>query len=383
MATGPIRYEQKDGKVTWRVRWLYGGKREGARQQVAGLTFTDAKILKREVEARRHLIHAADPEVADRSIIRGRPTAAASATTSGMTWGAAGRAYIKSLDQQASSSRKMRETILRKTFAEWEHRPVEDLTQVDARALLQDLRQQSRSTASTHQFGTAVGRWLVSSGVIERSPFSGIKCDDTPFTKARFLTQGEIERLFAHLDREQDRLMVQTFLETGLRRGELMALAADDLSRVGSFWVLHVWHTVTLGSDGTGVKIGPVKTKKSDRKIAIPADLGDRLYSYIQEHGRRYIFVNRDGEFQSPVSFNKRFHEAVKAANLGTLRVHDLRHTHASRLLATRDVTLLTVSLRLGHVSTDFTSKTYGHGDPLQDEVVLAALVAARPGGAS
>lgn len=384
MATGPTRFEQKDGTVTWRVRWNYGGKREGARQQVFGLTFADAKILKREVEARRHLIRSTDPEVADRSIIRGRPTAAEQrAAISAMTWGQAGAAFIASRDVQAASTKQVREKLLRNNFTPWLDRPIEDLTPTDARRLLAGLRERSLSTASTHQLGTSIGKWLVAQGFLTSHPFRDVPRDRKPTFRGRFLTVAEAEVFLTHLPDENYRLAFQTILESGLRRGELIALQTTDLRRQGPHWVLNVDKTVTTADDGHGQKIGPVKTKASERILAIPFDLGEALYDHARKHGQPYLFPGPDGDFIGASMFTSRFKEALTACNAegsiaGNVRVHDLRHTHGSRLLNSPGVTLLAVSRRLGHASTDITSRIYGHVDPLQDEVILGALVAAR-----
>jgi integrase len=47
-------------------------------------------------------------------------------------------------------------------------------------------------------------------------------------------------------------------------------------------------------------------------------------------------------------------------------RLHDLRHYHATQLLAA-GVPITTVSKRLGHTSTAVTLNTYGHWLPEQD----------------
>ena len=67
------------------------------------------------------------------------------------------------------------------------------------------------------------------------------------------------------------------------------------------------------------------------------------------------------------------------AASVPRIRFHDLRHTHASHLLAAR-VNVKLVSERLGHASVAFTLDTYAHvmpGDQAQAAAAVAALVSA------
>jgi integrase len=61
--------------------------------------------------------------------------------------------------------------------------------------------------------------------------------------------------------------------------------------------------------------------------------------------------------------FNRYWKEAVKAAGAGVpkkIRIHDLRHTHASWLLSA-GVAPLVVAARLGHSSATTTQNVYGH----------------------
>lgn len=62
-------------------------------------------------------------------------------------------------------------------------------------------------------------------------------------------------------------------------------------------------------------------------------------------------------------------------AGVPHLPIHDLRHTHASLLIASGPDPRL-VAVRLGHASVAFTLQTYGHLWPGRQEPVLAHLPA-------
>lgn len=57
------------------------------------------------------------------------------------------------------------------------------------------------------------------------------------------------------------------------------------------------------------------------------------------------------------------------------MRLHDLRHAHASHLLAA-GVNVKVVSERLGHASVAFTLDVYGHVLPGQQADAAAAVAA-------
>ncbi len=57
------------------------------------------------------------------------------------------------------------------------------------------------------------------------------------------------------------------------------------------------------------------------------------------------------------------FWPTIKRAGLPRVRIHDLRHFHASLLLA-NGVDIASVAGRMGHASKSFTLATYGHEMP-------------------
>ncbi len=57
------------------------------------------------------------------------------------------------------------------------------------------------------------------------------------------------------------------------------------------------------------------------------------------------------------------------------IRLHDLRHTHATQLLAA-GVNVKIVSERLGHASTSFALDVYGHVMPGRQADAVAAAAA-------
>lgn len=65
----------------------------------------------------------------------------------------------------------------------------------------------------------------------------------------------------------------------------------------------------------------------------------------------------------------------VEKSDLPRIRLHDLRHTHATHLLAA-NVNVRVVSERLGHASTAFTLDVYGRVLPGQQADAAAAVAA-------
>lgn len=94
--------------------------------------------------------------------------------------------------------------------------------------------------------------------------------------------------------------------------------------------------------------------------------------------GAGLVFRNPDGSPVSPNALSHHWRHVVAASGLPKLRLHDLRHTHATLALAA-GVHPKVVQERLGHSTVAFTLDVYSHAVPaLQEEAAerVAALFA-------
>ena len=88
-----------------------------------------------------------------------------------------------------------------------------------------------------------------------------------------------------------------------------------------------------------------------------------------------------DGRALHPQSVSRAFDRAIGAAKLPRIRLHDLRHTHASLALAA-GINPKAISERLGHANVSISLDTYSHAIPaLQEEAAerIAGLVLGAP----
>lgn len=104
----------------------------------------------------------------------------------------------------------------------------------------------------------------------------------------------------------------------------------------------------------------PTKNKSSNRKIFVDNSTLKAFKKLIKEKDPdQPIFVNQDQKiFNSTV--NSRLATLYRHANIPTISIHGLRHTHASLLLF-QGVSVLSVSRRLGHANITTTQETYLH----------------------
>jgi integrase len=73
-----------------------------------------------------------------------------------------------------------------------------------------------------------------------------------------------------------------------------------------------------------------------------------------------HVFTQPDGRPVHPQLISDAFKRKVRTSGLPRIRLHDLRHTHATLLLKA-GVPIKVVSERLGHSSPAFTMATYQH----------------------
>jgi integrase len=160
-------------------------------------------------------------------------------------------------------------------------------------------------------------------------------------------------------------------LATGMRRGELLGLKWGDIDSPKARVAVRRAIAVI---DGVPIESEP-KTRRGRRTIPIDetslAVLKQQRVRDLERAlllGRRlsdedYVFSTADGGPLNPDAVSKRFRRLARAADLPLIRLHDLRHTHATLALEA-GIHPKVVSERLGHGSVAITLDTYSHAVP-------------------
>ncbi len=209
-------------------------------------------------------------------------------------------------------------------------------------------------------------------------------CDHTELPKviarkARTLTPDEYVRLLAAMP-AQCQLMVETLIETGLRWGELIALKPrhiDFLRR--SLTVEETIVEVSKKHSPTDERYvsKPYPKDNEPRTFGVRQAWLDAVAEHIRANGIGHgdlLFATKVGTPISRNTFRTRIWlPAVNASGIDFgVRVHDLRHAHASWLLA-GGADLKSVMERMGHSQIQTTQK-YLHTLPDTDQRNLDAL---------
>ena len=178
--------------------------------------------------------------------------------------------------------------------------------------------------------------YCIKRGYIDKNPASGIK-KLNELSRLKTLSDEDIQKLINGATNKLTRDLITFLIYTGCRKGEALNLKWDD---------------VDLKNDVIAVK--GTKTKY-DRYIPISKPLKE-LLNGIERNQGLYVF-NRDGA--KLTDFKRSFHTACKNAGLKDLRIHDLRHVFASKMVMNGTSLYITGEL-LGHRTTQMT-KRYSH----------------------
>lgn len=161
---------------------------------------------------------------------------------------------------------------------------------------------------------------------------------------------------------QQDAELVRIAAYTGLRRGELLALRWTDVSPELDRVILR--RAVSDGVEVDGTKSGKVR--------AVPlAEPAARAFARLRERGdftsdADYVAASTFGERLDGSALRRRILAAGDAIGLRPFRMHDLRHSFGSLLVA-GGMDLVSVKAAYGHANIS-TTERYLHARPAHEQ---------------
>jgi integrase len=192
-----------------------------------------------------------------------------------------------------------------------------------------------------------------------------------------FLSAEEVERLAAAI-RPPYATLVYLLAYGGLRWGEAVAVRRKRCQLLRS----RVEVAESLAEARGRLEFGTTKTHQR-RMVVIPGFLRELLAAHLAAKVRNdpeaLIFTSLEGQPLRNSNFRRRvWHRATADAGLAEgLRIHDLRHTCASLLIA-QGAHPKAIQAHLGHSSISVTMDRYGHLFPSDMEALAADLDAVR-----
>lgn len=184
----------------------------------------------------------------------------------------------------------------------------------------------------------------------------------------QFLTTEQAKKLLAACETNKYGPLFKTLILLGLRSGEALALQWSDINWADSKILISKqlqfhdgkWHLL------------PPKSKQSNRVLPLFGPVFDalraaeanqrnnRVYSGERWQSTDFVFTTSVGTPLDAKNVRREFKAMLKQHGLPDIRIHDLRHTNASILLAT-GTSARVISELLGHSQVSFTLSVYAH----------------------
>lgn len=226
-------------------------------------------------------------------------------------------------------------------------------------------------------------------GLLAGNPAAAVRSPRVPRQEAPFLDAAKASRLLAASAGTRLHALIYIALETGARKGELLALrwADVDLNR-RELWVRRTAREYA----GRGVEFGTPKSYRSRRAVSLSPTAVEVLTQHrsaltavcetsgggLQDED--LVFPSEMGTPQRSANLRRAFQSIARGAGLPDLRFHTLRHTSAS-LMADAGVPVATISAQLGHSKPSITQDIYTHVLPRRQDEAATAVAAALTGG--
>lgn len=208
--------------------------------------------------------------------------------------------------------------------------------------------------------------------IMRRNPCKLVTPPKVDTAPAAYLNEQQCHELLDLLSQQPDfqfEVIINLFIASGIRAGELSALYWDDINlETGMMFIRH-----TLVKVGAEYVRQEPKTIDSTRRIILP----EYIIGLLKKHkalqteqrfklgtawkDKNLVFTNLSGGFYLGTNMNNKLKRIIAGSDLPQdLHLHSMRHTHAS-LLINSDVAARVIADRLGHSTTKTTLDTYSH----------------------
>jgi integrase len=198
-----------------------------------------------------------------------------------------------------------------------------------------------------------------------------VKLPKLPKRKPPVLDPGALGRVFEIAKGKRIYSFIVVDAASGCRRGELCALAWDDVDF--SKGILTISKSLEQTRKG-GLRVKSTKSGETryigldEFALEVLAEHREQQQQDKANFGSDYqdrglVFCQPNGNFYSPDKVGARVKEVLVEAGCGNFSLHSLRHSHASVLLS-QGVPVPVVSERLGHADQNITLGIYSHALP-------------------
>ncbi|WP_278973242.1 site-specific integrase [Peptostreptococcus anaerobius] len=183
------------------------------------------------------------------------------------------------------------------------------------------------------------------------NPVKAIEKLPTEKKEMDYWTLDEFNTFLGFVEDPEKSLAFKILFYGGIRYGELLGLQIGD--------IYDTYIDINKSYDYRSKKFCPTKNKQSVRQVVMPDKIMDDIRAYIST---LYKPGKKDRLFSKTTNtwLSRQLKVTCEKYNLHKIRVHDLRHSHAT-LLINNGIDVLIISHRLGHSNPTTTLNTYSH----------------------
>ncbi len=268
---------------------------------------------------------------------------------------------------------------------------LQDLRATDLDSVYAEMRRNGSALATVHHVHAVVHKMLNDAerkGIVIRNVARLANAPSLTAARSRgpemrVWTPSELSKFLGFIAGNRNEVTFRVLALTGVRRSELCGLRWQDIDLDRHRLTVNQAVTVIDGDE----HVDSPKSRRSRRVIDLDADTVALLKRHRTTQLEMYlrlgatasasdrVFTNEIGTPIRPDSVGQAFVRLVKESGIPLIRLHDLRHTHASHLLLA-GINIKVVSERLGHSSVSFTLDTYAHVMPGQQAEAASAAAA-------
>lgn len=238
-----------------------------------------------------------------------------------------------------------------------------------------DFKRKSKALSGTtiKHFHQNISKALTDAVHDGKIPYNPAKATQAPKAKkfrAKFLNESQLNELVQLFKGSVIELPVILCSTYGFRRSEALGLKWEYVD----FERRELTIAETLQQNTGGNYTDTPKTEESYRTMPMIDDIYDILLKHKEEQENRcrlmgdyysasdFVCTWNDGKVISPNYMTRTFHAVIQKSNLPQIRLHDLRHSVASNLLA-KGFSAVQVAEWMGHSTPATTLNFYAHAD--------------------
>lgn len=166
-----------------------------------------------------------------------------------------------------------------------------------------------------------------------------------------FWESDEFNRFIDAVEEKDYKLFFTVLFSSGMRLGEFLALTPKDFDFENNRISITKTYNWKLKYSG------PPKTETSVRTIAMPENVMQDIKTYIESF---YDPPERVFMAASQKTLTSRMAKYAARAGVKQIRIHDIRHSHASFLIH-NNIPVTAIAQRLGHKNAKVTLEVYSH----------------------